>query len=147
MKRFLISFVLAALLIALPVFEAQAATITALQASVSKTAAFDGSSVDVSGASGDFVVKLKVTSLTAGKTAAFCLEAVAAIDFTTPTYAWCVQAKGSVASAATKTFSISSRELSYTKGLAWGQTNGKFRISLVGLDSAATVIYSAWYEQ
>ena len=60
----LLSLALSGLLLVNPA-SLQASTILALQASVTKTAAFDGSSIDVSGltAGGEFAVELNVSAL------------------------------------------------------------------------------------
>ncbi len=129
---------------------ANAATITSVQAAVTKTAAFDGTGLDVSGLSGDFTLKLHVSNMSSASatpTAAFCFEYVAAADFTTPYYAWCVQVDKTSASA-DKVWSIKSSSLPDVVALSWGQTNGKIRLSLIRIGGTTpTVTYDAWLEQ
>lgn len=134
------------LLLALGLAPLPAATITQLQAPVTKTAAFNGPTFDVSAATGDFTVFLMVSDLTG--TARFCLQDVAAADFTTPNYAWCIQLTGAVVAGASKTYSIRSSSLQDTVALAWGKSTGKLRLSLVRIAGTnATVSYTAWLEQ
>ena len=126
-------------------------TITSLQSSTTQSAAFDGAVLDVSALTGDFTVKLQISSLTSAKSAMLALEGAAAATFpASPTPAntlWVVQAKGPTGSAYDRVFSIHSRDLPYVGGAIFGQTNGKFRVSLTAIDASASVTYSAWIEQ
>ncbi len=149
--RSIFTVLLLATLALAPALPLDAATITSLQASTTQTAGFDGSVVDVSGLSGDFTVKIQVSSLTAGKTARLALEDAAAATFpaspTPANTAWVIQVKGQIGSAYDRVFSIHSRDLPHSAASVFGQTNGKFRISLIGIDSGASITYSAWLEQ
>ena len=153
MKNVFIILCMLALACGLMFIPAQAATITAMQASVTKTAAYDQTpTTAVAALSGDFTFKLQISALsvTSGNpaTVRFCLEDVATADYTTPNYAWCVQKTGSIAAGADAVYSIRAYEIPDTVALAWGQTNGKFRISLVRIaGTGASVTYSAWLEQ
>ncbi len=152
-------------LVLAPITAARAATITVIQATVTETSAFVGTSIlDVHALSGNFTVKLDVQSFTVASStgaATICLEAAAVATMATAstlaTYpAWCIQVYTALTSAGSvaggyqpdSVFSVTAAQLPYTNAVVFGQTNGKFRFSLESITGAtASIKYSGWLEQ
>lgn len=119
---------------------------TTLQAQVSKTAAFDGSSVDISAMPaepGMIVVRVKIDSLTANKTAVFALEDSAdgfSSDIRTlATF----HVKGAIQTIAPREKEFHTWDM---PAVRYGVTSAHMRLSLISIDGSATVVYEAFIQ-
>lgn len=117
-------------------------TLTDVQATTTKTAAFTGTGIDVSTFTGDWTLKIQVQSLSDSKKVRFVFEDTVN-DFT--------------ASVAGPTFSFMGKvEASYDRvksfkkqdfpDLRLGATSAKLRLNVARIDSSASVSYKAWIE-
>ena len=117
-------------------------TLTEIQARVSKTAAFTGTGIDVSGITGDWTVKLQIESLTAAKQARFAFEDTVN-DYTAslagPTFSF----KGSLTSSADKVKSFKKADF---PSLRLGTASAQLRLKCSEMDSACTGVWRAWLE-
>lgn len=139
---------------------------TNILASVTKTGTYTSDTgVDVSAAVGDFTFKLQISAFSgASPVALIQLQYVAAADFTTPVVAKCFHLGGVIMAAAAGSsnlatswtltgtadlcYSIKSYDLAALCNTAWGQTNGKLRISIPVLGGTSpSITLRAWYEQ
>lgn len=114
---------------------------TTLQASVSKTAAFNGTGVAVSSLAGPSAVLLNVTSLTSGKVAIFELQS-SADDFSSDIRtekAWTF--KGPLASTCPLAVTAHDYDMA---GLRVGTSSAKLRIALTYIDGSTTVVYESF---
>jgi len=119
------------------------AAITAVQAKVTKTAAFNGASLDISGITGDWTLVLKVDKLTAGKKARFTFED--SVDaFTAKIAGPSFSVKGEVAPEADRTFSVKKADF---PSLRFGTGSAVLRLALTEIDASSSVDYEAWLEQ
>ena len=117
--------------------------VVTLQASVSKTSTFNGTGVDISGYVGQPVITLKVTSLTAGKTATFAIQD-SADNFSSDIRTLDVFTLNSVADSRTpRTRDFHTWEM---PGIRYGVTSSKVRLALITLDSGGTVVYEAYIQ-
>ena len=117
-------------------------THTEIQASVTKTAAFSGAGVDVSGLGTDWTLKLQVGTLTAGAVARFEFDDTTNAFTTTvagPTFEFI----GEVAAAYDHVKSI--KRANYP-GLPVGVASGSMQLKLTKLTSGASCTYHAWIE-
>lgn len=121
--------------------------------------------VDVSAAVGDFTFKLQIAAFSGTSPVALIqLQYVAAADFTTPIVAACFNFGGVIMAAtagssnlatswtltgtADKVYSIKSYDLAALCNTAWGQTNGKLRLSIPVLGGTSpSISLRGWYEQ
>jgi hypothetical protein len=118
-------------------------TITSLQALVSKSATFAGSGVDVSGITGDWTLKIQVASLTAGKNVRFQFTD-SADNFSSDKVAGPTSSfAGEITASADHVRSWKKQDFPH---LRMGVASAKLRLEVSGIDSAATVSYSAWIE-
>lgn len=121
-------------------------TQVALQAQVTKTAAFDGAAVDISGLPAqDVTLKIHVSELTEGAKALLVVEDVAAADFSGG-------GRPILAYHFTGSFEA---ENDYVKSEAWyripmtryGVATGKMRLRLQDISGTdASITYRAWLE-
>ena len=117
-------------------------TLTDVQASVTKTAAFTGTGIDVSGFTGDWTIKIQVQSMTAAKNVRFgFIDTVN--DFTAsvsgPTFSF----TGQIAASFDKVKSFKKQDFA---DLRLGVASAKLRLDVSRMDSAASVTYKAWIE-
>ena len=100
-------------------------------------------SLDISGLSGDFTVKVRVTALTAAKTAVIALEDT--VDaYTGKIQNAVVQVKGPIVPEAEKVFSFPGREL---PALRLGTTSAACRINVLSVTGTPGLKLHAWIEQ
>ena len=122
-------------------------TLTEVQARVSKTAAFTGSGIDISGITGDWTLKLQVESL---------VDAVAATapmvrfsfedtinDWTASLAGPTVAFKGTLAASYDKVKSFKKQDF---PDLRLGTNSAQLRLKLSNRVSGDTVIYRSWLE-
>ncbi len=116
---------------------------TVLQASISKTSTFDGTGVDISAMTaepGMITVRVKITSLTANKTVVFALEdSVDAFNSDVRTLAT-LHVKGPFSSINPREKDFHTWEM---PAVRFGVGSATMRLSLISIDSAATVVYQA----
>lgn len=117
-------------------------TLTELQARVSKTAAFTGSGIDVSGITGDWTLKIQVESLTAAKNCRFAFEDTVN-DYTASLTGPTVSFKGALASSFDKVKSFKKADF---PSLRLGTASAQLRLKLAELDASATSVFRAWLE-
>lgn len=114
---------------------------TTLQASVSKTATFDGAGVAISSLKSNSVVRLKIKSLTAGKTVTYALQD-SADDFSSDIVTLATfRLKGEIQTIAPREEVFQYYQL---VGNRFGVTSAKLRLSIINIDSATTVVYEAF---
>lgn len=117
-------------------------TFTEIQAAVSKTAAFSGTAISVSGITGDWTLKIQVESMTAEKTARLGFEDTVN-DWTAsvvgPTYSFL----GAIAASYDKVYSIKKKDF---PNLRLGTSDAQLRCSVLSVGSGGTVKYRAWVE-
>jgi hypothetical protein len=117
-------------------------TLTDVQATTTKTAAFTGTGIDVASFTGDWTLKIQVQALSDNKKVRFAFEDTVN-DFT--------------ASVAGPTFSFAGKlEASYDRvksfkkqdfpDLRLGTASAKLRLNMSRIDSSASVTYKAWIE-
>jgi hypothetical protein len=116
-------------------------TITALQASISKAAAFNSTAVDVSALAVPANVRLNVTSLTAGKVAIFQLQSSTDNFVSDIRVEKTFNIKGPVAASAP--FCFQPVHEYDVPGIRIGTASAKLRIALTYIDAAATVVYES----
>jgi hypothetical protein len=121
---------------------------TAIQAAVTKTAAFDGAGIDISAITGDWTLFLRISELKAASgtpTAIFAFEHVAAADFTTPINGptFCFQGPISLDSIDSDVVvSVRKRDFPALKA---GVTDGKVRLALeTPGGTTPSVTYDSW---
>lgn len=116
--------------------------ITALQAKVTKTAAFDGAGVDISGITGDATLVVRVHSMTAAKRA--LIEVQDSVDaFTAKRTVAAFHIPGGVSSNAPIRFSKRKYEIAAAR---LGTGSATMRVSVTGIDSGGSLEYEAWLE-
>jgi hypothetical protein len=135
-------------------------TLTEVQARVTKTASFVGSSVDVSGMTGDWTLKLQVEALSDSTavnvpTVRFGFEDAVLADFTGALTGPTIDFKGTLAKSYDKVKSFKKQDF---PGLRIGVTSGILRLKLLELSAYAsgaviptttttgTCTYRAWVE-
>lgn len=117
-------------------------TLTDIQAQVTKTAAFDGASLDISGVTGDWTIKLQVSALTAAKKARFIFQD--SVDaFSANIGGPAVSVKGAISEDADKVYSFKKQDF---PSLRFGTASAVLRLALAEIDSAASVEYRSWLE-
>ncbi len=116
-------------------------THTEIQANVTKTAAFTGSTVDVSGFTGDWTLKLQVGALTAGIDARFTFED-SINDFTASLAGPSFSILGEIDSAQDKVKSIKRQDF---HALRIGTGSGVLHLKLAQM-GVGSVSYHAWLE-
>lgn len=117
-------------------------TLTDVQARISKTAAFTGSGIDVSGITGDWTLKLQVESLTAAKQVRIGFEDTVN-DYTGAIMGPVFSMKGALAKEYDKVKSFKKQDF---PSLRLGTASAQLRCKVLELDSGATVVYHAWLE-
>lgn len=117
-------------------------TFTEIQAAVSKTAAFSGSAIDISGITGDWTLKIQVESLTDAKTVRLGFEDTVN-DWTASVVGPTVSFVGAIAAAYDKVFALKKKDF---PDLRLGTNSAQLRCSVLRIASAATVKYRAWVE-
>lgn len=117
-------------------------TLTELQSRVSKTAAFTGSGIDISGITGDWTIKVQVEALTANKQCRLSFEDTVN-DYTASLAGPTISFRGALDSAADKVKSFKKQDF---PSLRLGTASAQLRLKLAELDSAAAVTYRAWLE-
>jgi len=127
-------------------------TITAVQVKTTKTAAFDGSGIDISGITGDWTLALEVMGLDDGDGARFQFTDTAdnfSSDIVAgPTFS----VSGKIGSAGTSTATYPNvRKMTIKKAdfpdLRMGTASAKVRLSLTRITgSSPHVTYQAWIE-
>ncbi|SRR6266545_3678214 len=117
-------------------------TITPIQAQVTKTAAFVGSGVDVSGFIGDWTLKIRVSKLTAAKNVRF--QFTDSVDaFTNKGAGHTLCFSGGVDAAADVVRSITRYN---APTLRMGVASAVLRLEVTAIDAGGSVDYSAWLE-
>lgn len=99
--------------------------------------------LDISGLSGDFTVKIRVTALSAGKTAVIALED-SVDEFTNAVQQAVVQVSGEVKPEAEKVFSFKKADL---PALRLGTTSAECRINVLSVTATPGLKVHAWLEQ
>lgn len=99
--------------------------------------------LDISGLSGDFTVKVRVTELGADKVAVLALEDTVNA-FTAAVQQAVVQVKGKVVAEAEKVFSFSSRDL---PALRIGTESAVLRLNALSVTATPGLKVHAWIEQ
>jgi hypothetical protein len=121
-------------------------TITAIQASVTKTAVFTGSGVDISGITGDFTLHLRVSALSATDLAkvAFCFED--SVDAFTGKIARATQNfQGTLGQTYNQQDVVVSWRKRELKGIRAGVSSAVLRLNVVDLQGTSpSVTYEAW---
>ncbi len=117
-------------------------TFTDIQASTTKTATFNGASIDVSGFTGDWTIKLQVSALTDAKQARFVFQD-SVNDFTASISGPCFNMKGYMTAVNDKVKSFKKQDF---PGLRLGTASARLRLALVDLDGSASVTYRSWIE-
>lgn len=118
--------------------------ITTGKQTVSGAGAVTGS-LDTSGMSGDFTIKVRVPKLGAGKKAIFAIEDTAnATPFSDAIQQVVWQAIGPIVPEAEKVWSIKSHEL---PNIRFGASNTKLRLNVTTVDSSPAMEVHAWLEQ
>lgn len=118
-------------------------TILPIQALVTKTAAFTGAQIDVSGITGDWTLKLQVANLTpAGTNARFTFK-----DSVNAFTASVTGPSHSLQGALTKSADVvlATRKYEYPS-FRLGVTNAVLLLALDQIDSGGSATYSAWIE-
>lgn len=120
------------------------ATITTLQAPVTKTAAFNGASFDSSVLDKNTVIKVRVTKLTAGK------KATLGLQYSTDNFATVVT-QGPVFDVLGEIKPEAERVLRPIRtydfpSLPVGVAGSKIRLALLNIDASASIDYSSWIE-
>ena len=117
-------------------------TLTEIQARVSKTAAFTGTGVDVSGITGDWTIKLQIESLTTAKNVRFAFEDTVN-DYTAsiagPTFSF----KGGLSAASDKVKSFKKADF---PSLRLGTGSAQLRLTCSEMDASCTGVWRAWVE-
>lgn len=116
-------------------------THTEIQANVTKTATFTGSTVDVSGITGDWTLKLQVSSLTSGLDARFTFED-SVNDFTASLAGPSFSFLGEIDAAQDKVVSIKKQGF---HSLRLGTSGGGLHLKLASM-GVGSVTYHAWLE-
>lgn len=116
---------------------------TIVQAKVTKTAAFNGASVDISAIPGDWTLVLNVQKMTDGATARF--------NFADSVDAFTAKIAGPSVSLTGKVDPVNPRRFSFTKkdfpSLRFNAANAVLRLELAELTgSAPSIDYEAWLE-
>jgi len=117
-------------------------TVTAVQALVTKTAAFNGASLDISAITGDWTLKLRVGKLTAAKKARFVF--VDSVDaFTNKIPVFVASVKGETALGNDRIFSVQKKDCPSAR---FGTGSAVLRLELAEIDGSSSVDYEAWLE-
>lgn len=116
--------------------------ITTVQALTTKTAPFNGASVNISGITGDWMLKLRVAKLTAGKKCRFVF-ADSVNAFTNELAGPAYSVEGEIAKEADRVFSVRKQDF---PSLRFGVANAVLRLELTEVDSGGSVDYEAWLE-
>jgi hypothetical protein len=118
-------------------------TITSVQDSVVKTAAFDGTGVDISGISGDWTLVLLIRNLKAACNARFVFSD--SVDaFSASLAGPSVSVSGAVSSSADRRYTFTKKDF---PNLRFGTTSAVLRLSLAELTGTSpTVTYQGWIE-
>jgi len=112
-------------------------TQTMIQDKVSKTSAFNGSSVDISGITSDWTIELTVHALSAGATARFSLND--SVDaFTNQLPGPVVHVAGEINQP--KTFAFTKKDF---PALRFGTSSAVLRLRLESITGSGTVVYQA----
>jgi hypothetical protein len=117
-------------------------SITTIQAPITKSAAFQGAGVDVSGITGDWTLKIRVTKLTAGKTVRFQFSDTVD-NFTAVTAGRTLSFAGEISPAADVTRSVQKYDFPQ---LRMGVASAKVRLEITAIDAGGSVDYTAWVE-
>jgi hypothetical protein len=116
---------------------------TPIQAPVTKAGTFQGAGVDVSGITGDWSLRIKVTKLTAGKNVRFqftdSADNFSADKGVGPTFCF----TGEIQPVADVTRTIRKQDMpTFRLGVA----SAKLRLEITAIDAGGSVDYSAWVE-
>ena len=117
-------------------------THTEIQASVTKTATFTGSFVDVSALGAGWTIKLQVQKLLSGNICRLSFEDTpdgGTTVFTGPTWSF----KGDIESSFDKIHSIKAQDF---PDLSVGSAGNQIRLHLTNLSSPGSITYHAWME-
>ena len=115
---------------------------TSVQTVTSSGAVAATAGVDVSAVTGDYSVVVEVVSLTASKTARIQLEDTTN-GWTTATALDVINVTGTIDSRCDERFTKRKYQLPNSQA---GVTNGKFRVNVTAIDSAASLQLHAWLE-
>jgi len=115
---------------------------TSVQTVTSSGAVAATAGVDVSAVTGDYSVVVEVVSLTASKTARIQLEDTTN-GWTTATALDVINVTGTIDSRYDERFTKRKYQLPNSQA---GVTNGKFRVNVTAIDSAASLQLHAWLE-
>jgi hypothetical protein len=119
-------------------------SLTVLQSSVTKTATFNGSSVDISGLAAYGTVLVKVTSLTAAKEIQIQVQ-TSADGFVSDIK---VEKQFNFIGPIGSVYPVAQTAHDYDMpGIRLGVTSAHMRIALTELDSSASVTYEAYLQQ
>ena len=114
-----------------------------LQASVSKTATFDGAGLDISAMLSSAVARIKIKSLTAGKTVVFALQD-SADGFSADTRTLATfHVKGEIKTSAPREKDFHNWEM---PAVRFGTVSATLRLSIISIDAATTVVYEAFVQ-
>ena len=122
-------------------------TLTEVQARATKTAAFTGSGIDVSGITGDWTLKLQVEAL--ADSTAVNVPAVrfgfedTVTDYTASIVGPTISFKGTLAKSYDKVKSFKKQDF---PDLRVGIANAHLALSVTDIESGGSVTYRAWLE-
>lgn len=122
-------------------------TLTQVQSLVTKTAAFTGSGIDVSGITGDWTLKIEVQALSDAVTATtpqvrFVFEDTVN-DYTASLAGPTISFKGTLAASYDKVKSFKKQDF---PDLRLGTGSAQLRLKLSAIESGGTVSYASWIE-
>lgn len=122
-------------------------TLTEIQSRVTKTAAFTGSGVDVSGITGDWTLKLQVEALSDAVSSTipvvrFGFEDTVN-DYTAAIVGPTISFKGTIAKSYDKVKSFKKQDF---PDLRLGVASAQLRLKLLNIESGGSCTYRAWLE-
>ena len=117
-------------------------TFVPIQSSVTKTAVFTGTGVDVSGITADWTLKIQITSMTANNARFQFTDSVD--GFVSDIVAGpSLDANGTYTPATDRVKSWKKQDF---KSLRIGVASAKLRLDITRIDAGASVTYNAWIE-
>lgn len=121
-------------------------TFTQVQAQTTKTAAFSGSGVDISGITGDWTLKINVSSMSDSSTNTPQVRLVfedSVNQYTAYLGGPAVSFKGALFPASDKVHSFKKQDF---PDLRLGVTSALLRLTLSNIEATGSVTYRAWIE-
>jgi hypothetical protein len=115
--------------------------ITMIDTSVVKTAAGNGTTIDISGVTGDATVFFRCESFTAGKNAVFSVQDSADTFVSDIVTRGTFEVSGAVLLTADLTLDLRKYLSPSTR---FGVTSARLRVSLTYVDTGASIQYSTW---